>query len=170
MRVVLPANNFIYCPMCATPLVEKHIYQASRLTCPACNYINFLEPKLVAVVVVEHEGMILLGRRNMEPSRGLWTFIGGFVERGEKVEDAAIREVKEETNLDVQLEGLLGIYSGPGNPHVVLAFRASIINGDTSQMTSQPDEISELVFFSPREIPEMAFPSSQQILQAWLNT
>jgi 8-oxo-dGTP diphosphatase len=165
----LPANNFIYCPLCATPLVEKHIYQASRLVCPACNYINFLEPKLVAVVVVQHEGKVLLGRRNMEPARGLWTFIGGFVERGEKVEDAAIREVKEETNLDVQLEGLLGIYSEPGNPHVVLAFRASVKNGDTSHMAGQPDEISELVFFSPREIPELAFPSSIQILQAWQN-
>src|SRR5947209_7964806 len=127
-------DTYTYCPLCATLLVEKHIYQALRQTCPACGFIHFLEPKLVTVVVVQHENKFLLGRRNIDPGKGLWSFISGYVDRGEKVEEAAIREVKEETNLDVQLERLLGIYSANGNPHVVIAYQADVVNNDVSCM------------------------------------
>ena len=99
----------------------------------------------------------------MEPARGLWSFISGYVDRGEKVEEAAIREVKEETNLDVQLEGLIGIYSANGNPHVVIAYQASILNNDISGLLAQPEEVSELAFFSLEEIPPLAFPADEQI-------
>src|SRR5438874_1375615 len=136
----MSANTYKYCPQCATPLIEKHIYQSLRRTCPACGFILFLEPKLVTVVVVQHEGRFLLGRRNIDPGKGLWSFIGGYVDRGEKVEEAAIREVKEETNLDVGLDNLLGIYSANGNPHVVIAYQASIVNNDVSCMIADPDE------------------------------
>ena len=159
----VPDTTFKYCPLCTTSLVEKHIYDAQRLTCPACGFILFLEPKLVTVVVIQNEGKVLLGRRNMEPARGLWSFISGYVDRGEKVEEAAIREVKEETNLDVQLEGLIGIYSANGNPHVVIAYQASILNNDISGLLAQPEEVSELAFFSLEEIPPLAFPADEQI-------
>src|SRR5438876_8765909 len=153
----MSANIYKYCPLCAAPLVEKRIYQALRQICPACGFILFLEPKLVTVVVVQHEGRFLLGRRNIDPGKGLWSFIGGYVDRGEKVEEAAIREVKEETNLDVGLDNLLGIYTENGNPHVVIAYRASVVNHDMSNLAAQPDEVSELAFFTLEEMPGLAF-------------
>ncbi len=156
--------HFVYCPICATPLVEKHIYSAHRLVCPACTFIHFLEPKVVTVVVLQYEGKFLLGRRNIDPAKGRWSFISGYMERGEKVEEAAMREVKEETNLDVQLEQLIGVYSERGNPHVVIAFRASVLNNDISAMLAQLDEVSELAFFALDQIPTLAFPTDQQIL------
>ncbi|HJT57325.1 MAG TPA: NUDIX domain-containing protein [Ktedonobacteraceae bacterium] len=159
--------QFKYCPFCATPLIEKNVSNVLRPTCPACGFISFLEPKLVTVVVVGHAGKILLGRRNMNPALGKWTFFGGYVDRGEKVEDAAIREVKEETNLDVQLDTLLGLYSEQDNPHVLVAYAASIINDDTSSLAPQPDEISELAFFTLEELPELAFAFDMQILEDW---
>ncbi|HLH63888.1 MAG TPA: NUDIX hydrolase [Ktedonobacteraceae bacterium] len=160
-------SQFKYCPACATPLVEKTVSNLPRLACPACGFILFLEPKLVTVVVVQHNAKILLGRRNMEPARGKWTFFGGYVDRGEKLEDAAIREVKEETNLDMRLDALLGLYSEQGNPHVLVAYAASIINDDISAMAPQAEEISELAFFALDEIPELAFPFDTQILADW---
>src|SRR5437660_3719860 len=120
--------------MCATLLAEKHIFNIQRQTCPECGFILFLAPKLVTVVVIEYAGKILLGRRNMNPARGMWSFFGGYVDRGEKVEDAAIREAKEETNLDVQLDALIGLYSENGSPHVLIAYQASIINNDISRL------------------------------------
>src|SRR6266851_6115829 len=162
-------NNYLFCPLCATKLIEKHIYDAQRQTCPMCGFINFLEPKVVAVVIVEYRGDFLLGRRNMDPGNGLWSFVGGYVDRGEKVEEAAIREVKEETNLDVQLENLLGIYSQNGNPHVVIGYRASVVNDDINKMAGQPDEVSELAFFTREEMPDLAFPMDKQILHDWYN-
>lgn len=160
---------FKYCPLCATPLVEKDFYHALRSACPACNFIHFLDPKLVIVVVVEYEGKLLLGLRNIDPGKGLWSFVSGYVDRGEKVEEAAIREVKEETNLDVQLDKLLGIYSQNGNPHVVIGYRASAVNNDISKMAGQPDEVSELAFFTGEEMPDLAFPMDKLILHDWFD-
>ncbi len=158
-------ESFKYCPMCATPLVERVIDKTPRLTCPECGFILFLAPKLVAVVVVKHDGKVLLGRRNINPGMGQWSFISGYIDRGEKVEEAAIREVKEETNLDVQLEQLIGIYSSRDHPYVILAYLATIINNDVSNMSPQPEEVSELAFFTLEEVPALAFPSDEEILR-----
>jgi len=152
--------------MCAATLVEKYVHDAHRLTCPECGYILFLAPKLVAVVAVVHQGNVLLGRRNIDPGLGEWSFVSGYIDRGEKVEEAAIREVKEETNLAVQLERLIGIFSGRGNPYVILAFQASVVNGDISAIAAQPDEVSELAFFALDKLPALAFPTDTAILQA----
>lgn len=160
---------YSYCPLCSTPLVEKSIYNALRSTCPKCGFILFLEPKVVTVVVVQYEGKFLLGRRNMNPSKGMWSFFGGYVERGEKVEEAAVREVKEETNLDVQLEGLIGLYSERDNPHIVIAYRASLIKNDISGLAAQPEEVSEIAFFPLKDFPPLAFPVDQQILNVLHN-
>lgn len=157
-------NVYRYCPRCATPLVEKSVYNAVRATCPQCDFILFLEPKVVAVVVIRRGESVLLGRRNMEPARGMWSFVSGYVDRGEKVEEAAEREVKEETNLDVTLDRLLGVLSERGNPHIVIAYCASITNGDISGLRAQPDEVSELAFFPLDMLPELAFSSDRQIL------
>lgn len=159
--------KFTYCPVCAAPLVEKHVHNALRLTCSECGFILFLDPKLVTVVVVRHEDKFLLGRRNIDPGKGMWSFFGGYVDRGEKVEDAAIREVKEETNLDVQLERLIGLYSEKGKPHVIVAYQASLVDNEVNGMAAQLEEVSELAFFTWEEIPELAFSADRQILNDW---
>jgi NADH pyrophosphatase NudC (nudix superfamily) len=160
----LASSQFTFCPYCTTPLVEKQVAHTQRRACPACNFIYFPDPKLVTVVVVQHNGAFLLGRRNIDPAKGQWSFFSGYVDRGEQVEEAARREVKEESNLDVRLEHLIGVYSESDNPHVVIAYRASILNNDISPLTADPDEVSELAFFTPEEIPPLAFPTDQQIL------
>lgn len=70
-------------------------------------------PKLAVDVLVEENGKILLIKRNFDPFKGKWALPGGFIEYKETVEQAAVREVKEETGIDVELEGLLGVYSDP---------------------------------------------------------
>ena len=117
-----------YCPVCAHCLVEQDVGGVLRPVCSACSFIVFLDPKVVAVVVVWHEGKFLLGKRSIEPGKGKWSFFGGYVQRGEKVEEAAMREVKEETNLDVQIEGLIGVYSERGDPHVLIVYQAGVSN------------------------------------------
>ncbi|EHR78149.1 NUDIX hydrolase [Thermococcus litoralis DSM 5473] len=66
----------------------------------------------VDLVILHKDGIVLIKRRN-EPYKGYWALPGGFVEYGERVEDAAIREAKEETGLDVELLDLIGVYSDP---------------------------------------------------------
>ncbi len=154
---------FKYCPMCATALIEKDISHMRRPACPACNFIQFLSPKLVVVVVIQYMGKLLLGKRNIEPGRGLWNFCGGYVDLGETVQEAAIREVKEEANLDVQLENLIGIYSSGGGSHVIIAYQASILDNRIHHLTPQHEEVSELAFFAWEELPEFAFSVDEEI-------
>ncbi|HEY4387494.1 MAG TPA: NUDIX domain-containing protein, partial [Ktedonobacteraceae bacterium] len=145
--------DFRYCPLCATPLTKKCIDHVQRTACPQCTFIYYPHPKLVAIAVVHQSDTLLLGKRAIEPGKDLWSFFGGYVEQGEQVEQAAIREVKEETNLDVQLEELIGIYSEQGEPHVLVVYEASILNTDIGTLTTHNEEVSELAFFPQNELP-----------------
>lgn len=68
---------------------------------------------LTADVVILHDDGIVLVRRKNEPFKDFWAIPGGFVEYGERVEEAAVREAREETGLHVELIGLIGVYSDP---------------------------------------------------------
>jgi ADP-ribose pyrophosphatase YjhB (NUDIX family) len=157
-----------FCPGCGQKLIERYLYEANRMVCPDCNYIHFPCPKLVVAVIVEHKGKILLGRRLQDPGGAKWAFPGGYVNAGEKLEMAALREVKEETNLDVQLGNLVGLYSENDNP-IALAVYSARIRAEQFRLVEQPQEISELTFFNLDEFKklELAFPEDRQILFEW---
>jgi ADP-ribose pyrophosphatase YjhB (NUDIX family) len=135
--------------------------------CSGCGFVFYLSPKLVACTVPARDGRVLLVRRNIEPSRGKWTFPGGFVDWGESVQAAALRETLEETGLTVALDGLVGVYSYPDAP-VIVVYRARVTGGDLAAN----DEVSEAAWVGPLEIPwpELAFPSTGDALRDWLAT
>lgn len=113
-------------------------------------------PKImVDVVIPSKEGVVLI-RRGSEPYEGMWALPGGFVEVGETAENAAVREAKEETNLDVELERLVGVYSEPDRDprghNVSVTFLARVTGGDPEAATDA-DEVS---VFDPSEV-ELAF-------------
>ena len=111
-----------YCTRCATPLEEQDHDGHSWPTCPQCGFVYYRDPKVAVAVITGKEGKVLLGRRNHDPKNGLWTFPSGYVNEGEALEDAAYRETKEETGIEVQLERLLAVYSETGNPVVLVVF------------------------------------------------
>ena len=82
-----------------------------REQCPACGIVAYRNPTPVTLTVVEHENKLLLIRRAVSPLKGYWAPPGGYVECGESVTDAARREVREETELDIAIDGLIGVYS-----------------------------------------------------------
>ena len=91
----------------------------------------------------------MLVRRAIEPGYGLWVFPGGYVDRGEEITSAAIREAREEAGLDVRLEGLVNIYSYPGRPLIIVVYAATVLGG-----TLCPDEeCLEARLFTPGDIP-----------------
>jgi 8-oxo-dGTP diphosphatase len=158
--------GFRYCPQCGAALAEREAGDALRPACPACDFVLYLDPKVVVAVAVGHAGRVLLGRRAINPGRGLWSFPGGYVDRGEALEDAALRETREETGLAVRLTRLLGVYSAAGRPHVVVAYAGAPL-GDPAALRPQPEEVLELAFFAPAETPPLAFPFDPAILAAW---
>lgn len=106
--------------------------------------------------MVEH-GKVLLVRRAFEPFRGMWALPGGFVEDNETVEEAAVREVREETGLDVRLESLVGVLSDPvRDPRgrvVSVVFSAVPVGGELRASR----EIEEVRWFPVTALPELAF-------------
>lgn len=70
-------------------------------------------PLLTVDTVIVHKGSVVMIKRKNPPYKGSWALPGGFVEYGETVEFAAVREAKEETGLDVELENIVGVYSNP---------------------------------------------------------
>ena len=91
-------------------------------------------PKLTVDVVIPSERGVVLIRRGSDPFQGQWALPGGFVEVGETVEEAAVREVAEETGLAVELAHLVGVYSDPNRDprghNVSVAFLARVLSGE----------------------------------------
>jgi len=151
-----------FCVHCAEPL-EPGRGPRGRPACPGCGHVQWADPKVAAGVVVEREGRILLIRRNHEPMYGRWSFPSGYVDAGEIVEQAAAREVLEETGVAVEIERLLGVYSSRGNAVVFVAYSGVATGGEPRA----GEEAIEVGLFHPDELPELAFPHDPAILEAW---
>jgi ADP-ribose pyrophosphatase YjhB (NUDIX family) len=166
LRVLAP-GTIRFCPLCAGALSRAPVPPDLReqAVCAACGFVFYLNPKVVAGTIPEQDGRILLTRRSINPGRGLWTFPGGFVDFGESVTDAAMRETFEETGLKVELTGLHNVYSYPGAP-VIIVYRASVVDGTLT--TCAENDLLEWV--TPETIPweTLAFPSTRDALREWV--
>ena len=152
-----------YCPSCASALEEKEAAGRQRPVCPNCGRVVFYDPKVTAICIVERGEQVLMVKRGNQPGYGLWGMPGGFVDRGEVVEEAAAREVLEETGLEVEIDRLVGLFSEAGHPVMVATFAARELGGDLKA----GDEALDVGFFSPADLPPLAFPRDVQILARW---
>ena len=154
-----------YCPACASPLVAEDAAGRTRPVCPRCGHVVYLDPKVAATCIVERDGSVLMIRRALQPGIGLWSIPGGYVDRGEVVESAAAREVLEETGLKVDLGGLIGLFSEPGNPVIVAVYAAR----ETGGALGAGPEALEVGFFDVAQLPELAFPRDREVLAKWID-
>ncbi len=83
----------------------------------------------VGTIIRDDAGQIVLVRRAIEPGYGKWVFPGGFVDRGEEVLAAAIREAREETGLEIRIDRLVNVYSYAGRAPVIIVYAATMIGG-----------------------------------------
>jgi len=151
--------------VCGTALESRLHEDRERPTCPSCGFIHYLDPKIAVAVILGDDNGVLLGRRCIDPSSGLWSFPAGYVNRGEVLEEAAVREVLEEFSVDVRLTGLVGVYSERGDPVVLIVYAGTVEAGEP-----QPDghEVSEIQRFALEALPqELAFPHDRQVLVDW---
>ncbi len=121
-------------------------------------------PRVTAAILVEKDGKFLLAERNKENYNGYWIIPGGGVDFGERLSDAAIREIKEETNLDVEIKKLIchkEIINVPGDYHSIIFFYLAF---PVSQDVQSNDDISQARFFSVDEIKKMKIAESVQMV------
>jgi ADP-ribose pyrophosphatase YjhB (NUDIX family) len=157
-----------FCPLCGGGVERRAVPPEGKieLVCAGCGFVYYLSQKVVAGTIPAADGRILLTRRAIHPAHGKWTFPGGYVDWGEPVHAAAVRETLEETGLTVELGGLVGVYSYPSAPVVIVVYEARVTGG-TIAVCHENDRVE---WVAPGEIPweELAFPSTTAALRDFL--
>ena len=159
---------FVYCPFCATKLDSRVINEIERKVCPGCNYVQWRNPVVGAAVIAMDGDRILLGQRARGPYAGQWCIPCGYVEYHEEVREAAAREFKEETGLDIEIEGVYTAHSNFHNPDmhsVGIWFQARVVGGELKA----DDDLMAVEYFSLRQVPaELAFETDRMVLDQLL--
>lgn len=162
-------ENYKFCPQCGGDLEERLLKKGDpkRLVCTSCGFIFYIDPKLAVLALVPYQGGLVMVRRAIEPGYGLWVVPGGFVDVGERVEEAVVRETLEEANLTVRVVRLLKVHSYRHSRTVVLSYITEYLSGDLAA----GNEELEAQIFSPEKIPweRIAFSSTRDAMKEYLD-
>jgi ADP-ribose pyrophosphatase YjhB (NUDIX family) len=163
------SDAYRFCPRCGGSL-ERRLLKAGepeRLVCAACGFVFYIDPKIaVGTIIKTASDRIVLVKRAIDPGYGKWVFPGGYVDRGETLMAAAVREAREECGLEVRLDGLVNMYSYPGRAPIITVFAATPIGG---QLCGN-DECLETAEFDSFALPwdNLAFRSTHDGLRDYL--
>ena len=144
-----------FCSACGAELTSR-----PPVTCLACGTEHWRNPWPCANGIVVEDGRVLLARRAHAPWNGLWGSPGGFCELGEHPAETVVREVREETGLEVEVTGYLGTWvdvyaDDPGEPDAgvinVAYYTAVLVPGERGPV--DPAEVSEVAWFGWDEVP-----------------
>lgn len=151
-------------PNCGEPTVQRDLGGRLRDACDRCNRTFSQNPAPGVAVVLLDGGRILLARRDSSQFRGRWYIPGGFVEEDESVQQAALREAKEETGLDVEIVALLTVNSGfdvPGRPVVGVYYIVRAIGGELHP----GDDVDMLQYYALDDVPDLPFEGDRMVIR-----
>jgi len=164
----MPENATIYCQRCGHEMNNAIVSGRERPVCPQCGYVLYKNPVPGVGTLVEMDGGVVLIRRGHNPKKGCWALPAGFMEADESIEEAAIRECKEETNLDIELSEMFYVDSFPNDPTpqsgIIIFYRARPLNNDLLP----GDDAVEAAVFAPDALPsDVAFRTHRAALARW---
>jgi len=172
-KIEMENKTITFCPRCGAETEKTQAAGRVRQVCPACNFILYHNPVPGVGVLVEipasptEEAGIVLIQRGQPPFAGWWALPAGYIEADESVEQAAVRECKEETGLDIELLELFGVYSfpeGPVQPGIIIFYRARPAGGELQA----GDDAQDAKIFPPDGLPEqLAFRTHREVLARW---
>jgi 8-oxo-dGTP diphosphatase len=163
------SHGYRFCPRCGSALELRQLKAGdpARLACTSCGFIFYLDPKIAVGTIIRTErDRLVLVRRAIEPGYGKWVFPGGYVDRGEPLTTAAVREAREESGLEVRLDGLVNVYSYLGRTPVIVVYAATSTGG----RLEVDEESLESAEVEPAAIPwdDLAFRSTHEALRDYL--
>ena len=156
-----------YCPYCGTGLIEKFCEEALRRFCNRCNEPIYENPlPATCLVVVDAEDRVLLVKRSVDPKKGFWCLPGGFMELGETPEQAALRELKEETGLAGKIDMLLGVLTNPSALYHSVLIVGYLVKSYSGSLIAGGDA-NDTALFHMNELPEIAFESHASFIRMY---
>ncbi len=157
-------RNHRFCGRCATPTERQRDERARR--CPACGLSAYPRLAPAVITLVRRAGQILLARGVGFPA-GLYSILAGFVDPGESLEEAVVREIREEVGIEVANVRYFGSQPWPYPHSLMVGFTADHAGGEL-----RPDrrEIEEAAWFAPDALPTIpsAVSISRRLIEAWL--
>ena len=158
------------CPKCGSAL-EFGVYEGEevdRLHCKACGLVIYDNPAPTACALITRGDQLMLTRRGIEPALGAWDLPGGYIEVGEHPEEALIREMAEETGLEVRISALAGFfldtYGDCGTDTLNICFHAEIVGGEEEPGS----DVAEIGWFTSDLIPDnLAFRNTREAIAVW---
>ncbi len=142
----MTASTWKFCPECATPLEPRDTGGRLRVACPKGHFTHWNNPLPVLAALVEVEGRILLAR-NAAWTNGMFALITGFLEADETPEQGMARELKEETNLDVDRMTLIGVYEFMRKNELIIAYHV-----EASGTIALNEELAEFRLVAPERL------------------
>jgi len=126
-------------------------------------------PKIGVAVLIEKDGKILMGKRKYSHGKDSWCLPGGHVEFGEKLIDAAKRETKEETGIEVSGLELLSVTDDImyGKHYVTVSFKASVVEGEP--ILKKDEKFLDMAWFEIDKLPEPLFTATRNVLDNYLS-
>jgi NAD+ diphosphatase len=153
-----------FCGACGTP-TEPYPGQRAR-RCPACRHLAFprLSPAVIMLVTRGREALLARGRRFPEP---MYSCVAGFVDPGESLENAVVREVREETGIEITNVRYFGSQPWPFPHSLMIGFTAEHAGGE---IAVEEEEILDAGWFAPEDLPLLPPPLSiaRQLIDDWL--
>lgn len=163
-----------YCPACAAELAWGEPDGRPRQICPVCGFIHYQNPTPAAACLIERDGRVLMVQRKYPPYVGDWTMPAGYVEWDETPEQAAVRETREETGLEVVTAGLFGVFpwfhefnDGQSHDNGLLVVYLGLVVGGELQAG---DDAQAVGWFATDALPaQIAFSSHRDALAIWVD-
>lgn len=156
-------RDFSFCPICGEELSAREEGGIRRPFCENCGFVHYRNPSPAAGVLVREDEKVLLVQRRYAPFKGMWVIPSGYIEYGESPAETAVRELKEETGVDVELEGIHSVepcFDDPRGDTIFILYSGYIKGG----RLAPGDDASDARFFSLRDLPPIAFDVQNLIL------
>jgi ADP-ribose pyrophosphatase YjhB (NUDIX family) len=156
-----------FCPHCGSKVVKRQEDDILRDFCQSCGTFFYENPLPVVSTIIVSERKILLVKRGKNPYRGLWCPPTGFAEAGESVEDAALRELEEETGLKGNILSLVDVDSCTNYFYGDLLFITFEVEQIGGTLTPGGDT-TDVKYFAAGKIPKLAFSSNTRAVNAYI--
>jgi len=156
-----------YCPYCGKSIINKNEGDMVREYCPECQLFFYNNPlPVVSTIVVKERNVLLVKRRN-PPYKGKWCLPSGFAEIGESIQEAALRELKEEAGIDGMILGFVDVNWTKNYYYGDLIFHTFEVE-QTGGITKAGDDAIDVKYFPINGLPKLAFKSNIKAIETYI--